>query len=480
MSTASVDLPYFSCILARDSLTGGIGYRDKLPWKLKDDIDEFQRITRENSDCKENIVIMGRKTWESIGKPLVNRINIVVSSVYMMSSVCNPEGIYVAGSLNDALKLAGKLGINRNIFVIGGAQLYSESFLHPQLETIYITSILFYDVKSYDVWFDTPVPSDFYTEYERETKRDNCTMTFTKCNRYEHKRITDEDSYIRLVRQVLSDGEHRDDRTNTGTISVFGPQIEFDLTKGFPLLTTKRVSLRVIFEELIWFLRGQTQNKILNDKKVHIWDGNSSSEYAKQVGLSHYPEGELGPIYGAQWRNFGGEHKFDVERHIADNENKGVDQISDIINQIKRNPTSRRIIVSAWNPKVLKEMMLPPCHLMFQMYIRKSLFLDCKLILRSNDLFLGAPFNIASYALLVHMIAALTGYTPGKLIYSIGDAHIYNNHIDQLKIQISRPVRPFPELSIVNIPLKIEDFEFKDFKVARYNPHPAIHGKMAV
>jgi thymidylate synthase len=284
--------------------------------------------------------------------------------------------------------------------------------------------------------------------------------------------------YINLLKNVLANGEERGDRTGVGTTSIFGPQIEFDLTESFPLLTTKKLNLRMIFEELMWFLKGQTNNKILNDKKVHIWDANSSNEYMKKIGLDHYPEGELGPIYGAQWRNFGGVHNVETKNHIE--EGGGFDQIKDILNLLKKEPESRRIIVSAWNPKALHEMALPPCHLMFQFYVRRKTFLDCKLIIRSNDLFLGAPFNIASYAMLTYIVAAMNKFTPGKLIYSIGDAHIYSNHIDQVKEQITRDIRPFPKLKILNVKENIEDFEFTDFELVDYNPHSFIYGKMAV
>ena len=468
-------LPLFSCILARDKSNGGIGYQDKLPWKLNEDMEHFKRVTTTNSDNKENIVIMGRKTWEGLGKPLPNRINIVVSK-----NKQKVEGVHFAVSLDDALSQAKSFGSNRYIFVIGGTGLYRESFLHPKLETIYSTDIDFFTERKYDTFFGDRIPSDFQPDSNiQEIERDDCIITFTKWNRFV---VTDEVRFLKLLSRVSDEGEERGDRTKVGTLSLFGPQIEFDISTSFPLLTTKRVPLRVVFEELIWFLRGQTQNKILNDKNVHIWDGNSSPEYMSKIGLSHYPPGELGPIYGAQWRNFGGKHIFDVERHIANGEidDEGFDQVADVINQLKNNPTSRRMVVSAWNPTVLNEVSLPACHIMWQLYVRKGQYLDCKVIIRSNDLFLGAPFNIASYSMLTYMIAAMTGYTPGRLVYSIGDAHIYSNHLEQVKEQLSRPVRSFPKLTILRVPEKIEDFEFSNFKLEEYEPHPTIHGEMAV
>ena len=474
---SSIDkLPYFSCILARDSKNGGIGYQNKLPWVLKDDMDEFRRITLTNSANKENIVIMGKNTWESIGRPLPNRINIIVSKTINRQDL--PEDVSVVSTLTEALIKAKSFGINRYIFVIGGVGLYKESFKHPSLESIYLTEVCFTEETKYDIFFNDSLPKNFMVENSRAVIKDGCTLTFSKWNRYSRDRMNDEELYIGLLNRVLTEGEKRDDRTGVGTISLFGPQIEFDISKSFPLITTKRVSFRLIFEELMWFLRGQTQNNILNDKNVHIWDGNSSPEYMEKVGLSHYPKGELGPIYGAQWRNFGGEHKFETTNHISDG--NGIDQIADVIHQIKTNPTSRRIVVSAWNPKDLKKMALQPCHVMWQMYVREKKFIDCKITIRSNDLFLGAPFNIASYALLTYMISDMTGYTPGRLIYSIGDAHIYNNHIEQVNEQLSRHIRPFPKLTILKSHDKIEDFKLEDFKLDEYEPHPTISGEMAV
>ena len=474
------ELPYFSLIVARDAVSGGIGYKNKLPWDIKEDREEFKHITTSNSSGKENIVIMGKNTWDIIGKPLPNRVNIIVSS----SLTVDQSNVYVEPNLVCALKKAQSLGIDRNIFVIGEKRLYEEALYNNMLESIYITEVEVHhpsEVMS-DVYFNRRPPYRFYVHSHRVVKGEQYSLTFLK---YVYNRTSDEMEYTSLLRSVMENGEERSDRTNTGTLSLFGPQIEFDISNSFPLLTTKRVSLRLVFEELIWFLRGQTQNKILNDKNVHIWDGNSSAEYKEKVGLSHYPEGELGPIYGAQWRNFGGDHDLSKERHIANGVDGGVDQIADVIHQLKTNPTSRRIVVSAWNPKALKDMALPPCHMIWQFYVRtpknsNTKYLDCKLTIRSNDLFLGAPFNIASYSLLTYMVASMTGYTPGKLIYSIGDAHIYSNHLDQVKEQLTRPVRSFPRLTVKTTHDTIEDFEFSDFVLEGYNPHPPIKGDMAV
>jgi thymidylate synthase len=294
---------------------------------------------------------------------------------------------------------------------------------------------------------------------------------------------TDEYQYLNLLKTVLDEYDEtkedfRKNRTDISTISLFGPQIEFDLRKGFPLLTTKRVFFKGVVEELLWFLRGQTSNKILNEKGVHIWDGNGSKEFMEKLGLE-YPEGELGPVYGYSWRHFGGEYNPNNSDDRHSNEG-GFDQIKYIINLLKNDPFSRRIILNGWNPCTLDKVALPPCHMMCQFYVSNKMELSCKLYLRSNDLFLGAPFNIASYSLLTHMLAHICNLKVGKLVYTIGDSHIYKNHIDQVKEQLERIPRQFPTIRIVDNPENIEDFSYESFVIENYNPYPTIKAKMAV
>ncbi len=255
--------------------------------------------------------------------------------------------------------------------------------------------------------------------------------------------------YHDLCKYVLENGKERDDRTGTGTLSVFGYQARLNLQEGFPLLTTKKVYWKGIVHELLWFLSGNTNIKYLVDNNVHIWD-----EWADS-------EGNLGPIYGYQWRKW------------------GKDQISEVINQIKTNPTSRRLIVSAWNVGELSDMALPPCHTLFQFYVQDNK-LSCHLFQRSADVFLGLPFNWGSYALLTHLMASTCGLGVGELLCSYTDLHIYKNHIDQINQQLQRDHRPLPKL-IVNPEIKnIDDFTFNDIILENYNPHPAIKGEVAV
>ena len=261
--------------------------------------------------------------------------------------------------------------------------------------------------------------------------------------------------YLDLLQHVLDHGTHKSDRTGTGTVSVFGHQMRFDLSQGFPLLTTKKVHLKSIVHELLWFLKGETNIKYLKDNGVSIWD-----EWADAAG-------NLGPIYGYQWRSWPARDG----RHI--------DQISEVLQTLKSNPDSRRIIVSAWNVGELPYMKLPPCHAFFQFYVADGK-LSCQLYQRSADIFLGVPFNIASYALLTLMIAQVTGLKPGDFVHTLGDAHIYLNHLDQVNLQLSRDTRALPTMKLNPAVTDLFDFKFEDFTLEGYDPHPGIKAPVAV
>lgn len=271
--------------------------------------------------------------------------------------------------------------------------------------------------------------------------------------------------YLDLVKHVLEKGNVKSDRTGTGTRSVFGYQMRFDLSEGFPMLTTKKLHLKSIIYELLWFIKGDTNIKYLQDNGVRIWN-----EWADE-------HGDLGPVYGHQWRNWNSE---------------GIDQLSEVIETLKKNPNSRRMLISAWNPSVLPDTSksfsenvangkaaLPPCHAFFQFYVADGK-LSCQLYQRSADIFLGVPFNIASYALLTLMVAHVCGYRPGDFIHTFGDAHIYSNHMEQLALQLSRDPRPLPIMEINPKVKSIFDFTFEDFTLKNYNPHPHIKGAVAI
>jgi len=261
--------------------------------------------------------------------------------------------------------------------------------------------------------------------------------------------------YENLLAHVMEHGTYKHDRTGTGTKSIFGHQLRYDLNNGFPLITTKKVHLKSIIYELLWFLKGETNIRYLKENGVSIWD-----EWADE-------NGNLGPIYGYQWRSW----------HSANG--KVIDQISEVLNQLKTNPDSRRMIVSAWNVGELNEMALMPCHVMFQFYVADGR-LSCQLYQRSADLFLGVPFNIASYALLTLMIARVSRYSPGDFVHTLGDAHIYSNHFDQVQLQLSRDIRSFPKMEINTDISDIFQFQFHDFHLHDYHPHPPIKAPVAV
>ncbi|KAK4056418.1 Thymidylate synthase [Microbotryomycetes sp. JL221] len=323
--------------------------------------------------------------------------------------------------------------------------------------------------------------------------------------------------YLNLVKDILERGEQRADRTGTGTISLFAPpQLRFSLSRPrstttaerqdgqqrtststndnvdnnielvLPLLTTKRVFTRGIIEELLWFIKGSTNSNLLSDKGVHIWDGNGSREFLNKVGLSHRKQGDLGPVYGFQWRHFGAQYKTCDDNY----DGQGVDQLQEVIHKIRHNPTDRRIILSAWNPADIPKMALPPCHMFCQFYVNlpepgssSKPKLSCIMYQRSADLGLGVPFNIASYALLVHMIALVTDTVAHEFILQLGDAHVYKDHVEALKQQLNRQPFEFPEFNFKRTKEQVGDidgFELEDFDIVDYQCHKRIDMKMSV
>jgi thymidylate synthase len=278
--------------------------------------------------------------------------------------------------------------------------------------------------------------------------------------------------YLELLEAVATDGEQRDDRTNVGTRSLFGWQCRFDLADGFPLVTTKRVHTRSVIGELLWFLAGRTDNGWLNDRGVTIWDEWATAEQTAVFGRA---PGDLGPVYGHQWRNFGATRLPDGS--YADD---GVDQLTRLVERIRTEPTSRRLIVTGWNPAEADEVALPPCHTLFQFYVTGDQRLSCQLYQRSADVFLGVPFNIASYALLTHLVAQVCGLRPGVFVHTFGDVHLYANHVDQAREQLGRRPRPLPRLVLSPHVDTLDGFGFDDIVIEGYDPHPAIRAPVAV
>ena len=282
-----------------------------------------------------------------------------------------------------------------------------------------------------------------------------------------------EQAYLDLIRYVRDHGTQKGDRTGTGTLSVFGAQMRFDLNDGFPLLTTKKIHTKSVIYELLWFLKGDTHVQYLQDHGVRIWNEWATAEQTARFGRA---EGDLGPVYGHQWRNFGATTD-EQGNYLAD----GVDQIRQVVEQIKINPNSRRLIVSGWNPKEADQVALPPCHTLFQFFVADGK-LSCQLYQRSADLFLGVPFNIASYALLTHMIAQVTGLGVGEFVWTGGDCHIYNNHLAQVNEQLSREreMYPLPQLQLNPSIDNIFAFKFDDITIQNYQSHPTIKAEVAV
>jgi thymidylate synthase len=278
-------------------------------------------------------------------------------------------------------------------------------------------------------------------------------------------------AYLDLLRTILDQGKDRADRTGTGTRGIFGHQMRFDLREGFPLLTTKKLHLKSILHELLWFVRGETHVQPLQDAGVRIWNDWATAEQTARFGRQ---EGDLGPIYGHQWRNFGATRKPD-----GTYEKDGVDQLTRVLHDIKEKPYSRRLIVTGWNPKEADEVALPPCHTLFQLYVQDG-ELSCQLYQRSADVFLGVPFNIASYALLTMMIAHVSGLQAGDFVHSFGDAHLYQNHLEQAKLQLGREPRQLPRMKINPDAKNLFTMRFEDFTLEGYEPHPHIAAEVSV
>lgn len=468
----------FSIVVAMD-LNYGIGVRGGLPWaeqRLTHDMKHFRSVTSTAPTAKRNCVIMGRNTWLSIPpqhRPLPNRLNVVVSSRADLITESSSDLQRVA-SLQSALDLAASDASVHDVFVIGGAALYAEALRHAQCRHVHVTRV--FAQYECDTHFPRlPARFDADSAFERVAHVEHGVsyewMTYTAVRGAEHE----EHQYLRLIQRIIDTGVLRSDRTGVGTLSLFGAQQRWDLRTHFPLLTTKRVFWRGVAEELLWFVRGHTDAKLLQAKDIHIWDGNGTREFLDSRGLASNAVGDLGPVYGFQWRHFGAAYTS----CDADYTGQGVDQLAEVIQTIKKNPNDRRMCLSAWNPAALAQMALPPCHMFAQFYVADG-HVSCHMYQRSNDMGLGVPFNIASYALLTYMVAHVCGLKPGDLIHSMGDAHVYLNHIEPLREQLRREPRPFPTLRIKRAVAEIDQFEFDDFELLGYNPMASIKMEMAV
>ena len=487
--------------------------RSSMPWcKIPDDLQFFKNTTI-GSKSDSNVVIMGKNTFASLAhQPLSDRINIVVSKSMFSNSQTiqnQPKNYHTSPSLDSAIQLGRQLKPFGSIFIIGGISLIEEAIANFYITGgIYITKIggeilksinpdktvkINYKIPNYLTQVYYGIPSPIETNNYKLTWEYYDYINFVDelvSNSFNfEKLLKNENEYLNLMKNLIdkhnSSNQIRKDRTKIGTVSLFAQSIRFDVSNSFPLLTTKRVFWKGVVEELLWFLSGSTDTKILEQKGINIWKGNTSREFLDNAGLSEYREGELGPGYGWQWRNFNKDYisldTMDIlkEDGFIDKRKNGIDQIQDAINMIKNDPTSRRIIVSAWNPYQLKEMALPPCHYCFQFYVDGD-NLSILVNMRSSDVFLGLPFNIASYSLLLYMISHITNKKPHEVVFMLGDTHIYSNHIQQCEEQLKRKPRVPPTLEITRKVNSINDFKAEDFKIMGYNPYPTIKAEMAV
>lgn len=473
--------PFSLVVAATKNL--GIGLQGELIYRIPGDMKHFQRVTTAGN--QRNTVIMGRKTWESLPiqhRPLKERRNIVVSSTGVEG-----EEVVTCGSLREAIERG-----ENHVFVIGGERLFREAlsesyislcrhiyltrvaleheadvFLPAQGKHLYTSNLfgpmftLTHVSKSYAL---DGIPYDF-TVYTNVNCSDPPLVPFPPHEEYQ---------YLDLIRSIMRTSE-REDRTKVGTFSLFGAQQRWDLSMCFPLLTTKAVFWKGVVQELLWFIRGDTNAKHLSEQGVTIWDANGSREFLDSRGLLQREEGDLGPIYGFQWRHFGAQY---ATCH-SDYTGQGVDQLKDIISLIQTDPMSRRMVLTAWNPAALEEMALPPCHILSQFYVKEGR-LSCMMYQRSCDMGLGVPFNIASYALLTCLIAQVTGLKPGEFIHTLGDAHIYKTHVSALTEQLARQPHTFPVLQINPDIRDIDSFTPADLTLIGYNAHPRIRMEMAV
>lgn len=411
----------FNVILAI-SKNFGIGNKGQLPWSLRHDLQNLKNITtninlfNKLAKNKQNAVIMGRKTYESLPakvRPMPNRLNIVLS--HEMTDASSYSGALVCKSLPHALETVEQRLQDKveEVFVLGGARVFEEALAHERCQQVFLTKVglefpcdtfvskdILKDFKHLETsktYVENDIPFTFSRYYKPKARGLNPEILTTKI--YEQH---EEFQYLELIDQVIRTGHERSDRTQTGIISKFGGIMRFNLENGFPLLTTKDVFWRGVVEELLWFIRGETNSKTLAEKKIKIWDGNGSRQFLDSMGFVEREEGDLGPVYGFQWRNFGAEYKginYDYSK-----QRQGVDQLKYIIETIKKDPYSRRLVMSAWNPKDIPLMALPPCHVLSQFYVDDGK-LSCMMYQRSADMGLGVPFNIASYSLLTCLIA---------------------------------------------------------------------------
>jgi thymidylate synthase len=455
-----------SCIVS-------VGKNKGIDIKSIPDSQHFENITN------NNIVVMGRKTFLANNtKQNITRLNIVITKNkerYANEYIDHNNVIFC--DFNESIQLINKSNFSSECVIIGGEDIYA--LFKGYISKIYLTDIRVpdtYKIEYTKFFFDI---NNFFkiTEFSSINLHEDIAYRYIVYEKLHTVTQLHDYTYSELCKKVLTDGEYRTDRTGTGTVAIFGEQMKFDLSHSIPILTTKRVPWKSCIEELLWFLRGDTNAMLLNEKGVKIWNANSEKTFLNKVGLNHLDEGDCGANYSFQWRHFGATY---VDCNQA-YDNQGNDQIENIENLLKTNPYSRRIFMSAWNPCDLQKTVLPPCHVSAQFYVDNSKRLHCHMYQRSCDMFLGVPWNILSYSILTHILAFRSNLNVGSLIISTGDTHIYKNHFEQVNEQSKRDHLAAPILVMKdNVKFKsLKDIEINDFDMIGYLPHKAIKAQMS-
>jgi dihydrofolate reductase/thymidylate synthase len=482
----------FHCVLCTDE-KGHIGSNGKLLFKCPIDMQRFNGLTTPLKHTK-HAVIMGRKTWMSIPKmfrPLKRRINVVLTQDAQHAKTIRQEGGFPFTHVSDALAFVDTLQIDK-VFVIGGATLYNHNELQNRIKYIHHTKVHIDASQAFDANTLVAVDSKMFQSYhvveewsahipchflnEDDTnKKMHVSFRTLQCLSNKESSQTGEQQYINLLKETL-DAPPRSTRNST-TLSTFGKRMVIDLSDGtVPLLTSKKMAWKTVIRELLWFVRGNTDNELLQKEKVFIWNANASRAFLDSRGLTERAEHDLGPVYGFQWRHCGASY---VDCH-TDYSGQGIDQLEECRQQIMHDSQSRRMIFSAWNPADLSKMALPPCHLLGQWYVKNDDTLWLQVYQRSGDLFLGVPFNLFSYSVLVHMMAYLTKKKVGGLVHIIGDAHIYDNHKDVVREQLQRNVHRPPTFRVKEgcAATIWEDFTLDSFDLVDYTCEDALKANM--
>ena len=440
----------FTLIAAIDE-AGGIGKSGTLPWHIPADLASFKRLTQ------GHIIIMGRKTWESLPlKPLPGRVNILISTT-LQDERCD----HICSSLQEAaILLASKNYRIQKKFLIGGKRIYEEAWECGLVHESYLTHVA--GTHACDV--QVTLPADLGEEIDRTplSQAPQAIMVHRKYPNREEQQLLD------LMRDILDHGDLRKNRTGMESYALFGRELSFDLRQHtLPLLTSRPLPLRHIFEELMWNIRGQTDTNILAAQGVKVWDANSTRALLDSRGLQHYAEGDIGYTYGFLMRHFGAVYKGCHHDHAG----AGHDQLADLIHKLKHQPTDRRMILNLWDSARMDEMSLPPCLYNYQFFVRQGKYLTCKLTQRSSDISLAGGWNVAYGALFTYLLAHWCDLEPERLIYSLGDVHIYANQVEGVRKQLQRTPRPFPKLYLSSSkPSKIEDYQYSDLQLVGYGP----------